>query len=129
MPRTIEFYETHLKDRFRSVDHLNEKDLEWLLTVHDKKVEYFKEERKMHFGAFALVTVLFFLLLPVILAGGEFIRPLLFIEGLLFILMVPYVFYYAWYENRLRKLEEFYFVILEALVGMEEKEIYRETNS
>lgn len=125
MPRTMEFYTTHLKDRFRSVDHLNEKDLSWLLVVHDKKVEYFKEERKMHFGAFALVTVLFFLLLPVILSGGEFTKPLLLIEGLLFFLMVPYVFYYAWYENRLRKLEEFYFVILEALEGIGEKEIYR----
>ena len=79
----------------------------------------------MHFGAFALVTVLFFLLLPIILEGGEFVKPLLLIEGLLFFLMVPYVFYYAWYENRLRKLEEFYFVILEALEGIEEKEIYR----
>ncbi len=29
--------------------------------------------------------------------------------------MVPYIFYYAWYENRLRKLEGFYFVIFEAL--------------
>jgi len=125
MPRTMEFYTTHLKDKFRSVDHLDEKDLRWLLTVHDKKVEYFKEERKMHFGAFALVTVLFFLLLPVILSEGEFTRPLLLIEGLLFFLMVPYVFYYAWYENRLRKLEEFYFVILEALEGIGEKEIYR----
>jgi len=125
MPRTMEFYATHLKDRFQSVDHLGERDLRWLLTVHDKKVEYFKEERKMHFGAFALVTVLFFLLLPIILEGGEFVKPLLLIEGLLFFLMVPYVFYYAWYENRLRKLEEFYFVILEALEGIEEKEIYR----
>ena len=125
MPRTMEFYTTHLKDKFRSVDHLNERDLKWLLIVHDKKVEYFKEERKMHFGAFALVTVLFFLLLPVILSGSEFTKPLLLIEGLLFFLMVPYVFYYAWYENRLRKLEEFYFVILEALKGIEEKEIYR----
>jgi len=129
MRRTMEFYDTHLKDRFRSVDHLDEKDLQWLLTVHDKKVEYFKEERKMHFGAFALVTILFFLLLPVILDGGEFVKPLLFIEGLLFILMVPYVFYYAWYENRLRKLEEYYFVILEALAGVGEKEIYRERKS
>ena len=129
MPRTMEFYATHLKDKFRSVDHLHEKDLEWLLTVHDKKVEYFKEERKMHFGAFALVTVLFFLLLPVILAGGEFVKPLLLIEGLLFFLMVPYVFYYAWYENRLRKLEEFYFVILEALQAIGEKEIYSERKS
>ena len=125
MPRTMEFYTTHLKDKFRSVDHLNERDLKWLLIVHDKKVEYFKEERKMHFGAFALVTVLFFLLLPVILSGSEFTKPLLLIEGLLFFLMVPYVFYYAWYENRLRKLEDFYFVILEALEGIEEKEIYR----
>jgi hypothetical protein len=125
----MEFYTTHLKDRFRSVDHLDEKDLAWLLMVHDKKVEYFKEERKMHFGAFALVTVLFFLLLPVILSGGEFTKPLLLIEGLLFFLMVPYVFYYAWYENRLRKLEEFYFVILEALQGIGEKEIYRERKS
>ncbi len=112
---TIEFYERHLKDKFRNIDGLTKDELSWLLSVHDKKIEYFKEERKMHFGAFALVTILFFIILPQALSGGEYSFPLMLLEGLLLILIIPYVFYYAWYENRLRKIESFYFVILEAL--------------
>lgn len=112
---TMEFYERHLKEKFRNIEGLSEEELSWLLRVHDKKIEYFKEERKMHFGAFALVTILFFIILPQALSGGEYSFPLMLLEGLLLILIIPYVFYYAWYENRLRKIESFYFVILEAL--------------
>jgi hypothetical protein len=115
MPKTMEFYEKHLKEDFKTIASLSREELGWLLMVHDKKVEYFKEERKMHFGAFALVAILFFVILPQALSGGEYWLPFLLLEGLLFILLVPYIFYYAWYENRLRKIEGFYFVILEAL--------------
>ncbi|MBN1574664.1 MAG: hypothetical protein JW984_15815 [Deltaproteobacteria bacterium] len=115
MNMTMAFYERHLKEKFRNIDRLTKEELSWLLSVHDKKIEYFKEERKMHFGAFALVTILFFIILPQALAGGEYSFPLMLLEGLLLILIIPYVFYYAWYENRLRKIESFYFIILEAL--------------
>jgi hypothetical protein len=112
---TLDFYERHLKEKFKNIEELSEEELSWLLRVHDKKIEYFKEERKMHFGAFALVTLLFFIILPQALSGSEYSFPLMLLEGLLLILIVPYVFYYAWYENRLRKIESFYFDILEAL--------------
>ncbi len=122
MNGTMDFYEKYLKDKFRNIDGLSKDDLSWLLLVHDKKIEYFKEERKMHFGAFALVAVLFFIILPQALSDTEFAFPLLLLEGLLLLLIVPYVFYYAWYENRLRKIESYYFVILEALNSKDEKE-------
>lgn len=112
---TIDFYERHLKEKFGNINKLSREELSWLLQVHDKKIEYFKEERKMHFGAFALVTVLFFIILPQALSESEYSTPLMLLEGLLLILIIPYVFYYAWYENRLRKIESFYFIILEAL--------------
>jgi hypothetical protein len=122
MNGTMDFYEKHLKDKFRNIDGLKKDDLSWLLLVHDKKIEYFKEERKMHFGAFALVAILFFLILPQALSDTEFAFPLLLLDGLLLLLIIPYVFYYAWYENRLRKIESYYFVILEALNSKGEKE-------
>ena len=68
----------------------------------------------MHFGAFALVSILFFIILPQALDGGEYSLPFMLLGGLLFLLMVPYIFYYAWYENRLRRMEDYYFLILEA---------------
>ncbi len=114
MPRTIDFYEKNLKDKFRNIEKLGREDLSWLLEVHEKKIEYFKEERKMHFGAFALVSILFFIILPQALDGGEYSLPFMLLGGLLFLLLVPYIFYYAWYENRLRRIEGYYFLILEA---------------
>lgn len=113
MPRTIDFYDEHLKKGFKDIGELPREELDFLLSVHDKKVEYFKEERKMHFGAFTLVALLFFIILPQVISGGEYWLSFSLLEGLLFLLMAPYIFYYAWYENRLRKLESYYFVILE----------------
>jgi hypothetical protein len=114
MGKTMDLYERNLKENFSGIGALTTDELSFLLAVHDKKVDYFKEERKMHFFAFMLVTLLFFIILPRTF-GDEHRTAFLLLEGLLFVLMVPYVFYYAWYENRLRKLESFYFVIFEAL--------------
>ena len=115
MGKTMELYETHLKGNFAGVDTLSADELKFLLAVHDKKVEYFKEERKMHFLAFMLVTLLFFIILPLTFED-QYRLAFVLLEALLFLLMVPYIFYYAWYENRLRKLEALYFVILEAVI-------------
>jgi len=115
MPKNLEVYEQSLRNQCKDAQKLDPETLGWLLLVHDKKVEYFKEERKMHFGAFSLVAILLFLTLPESLAGGPFSFYYALLDGLFFILLVPYVFYYAWYENRLRRLEEYYFRILEAL--------------
>lgn len=113
MANTLEFYETHLKGNFGAIGGLAGDELSFLLAVHEKKVDYFKEERKMHFLAFMLVTLLFFIILPRTFED-HFRLGFVLLEALLFVLMVPYVFYYAWYENRLRKLEALYFVIFEA---------------
>ncbi len=112
MEKTMEFYETQLKGGFTGIDTLSAGELSFLLTVHEKKVDYFKEERKMHFLAFMLVTLLFFIILPRTFED-QYRLAFVLVEALLFVLMVPYIFYYAWYENRLRKLEALYFVILE----------------
>ena len=114
MGKSMEIYNSHLKRDFKGIDALSKQDLSFLLAVHEKKVDYFKEERKMHFFAFMLVTLLFFIILPQTFAG-QYRVAFMFLEALLFVLMVPYIFYYAWYENRLRKIEGFYFVIYEAL--------------
>ena len=113
MGKTMELYETHLKMDFAAVGGLSKDELSFLLAVHEKKVDYFKEERKMHFLAFMLVTLLFFIILPRTFED-QFRLAFVLLEALLFVLMVPYIFYYAWYENRLRKLEALYFVIFEA---------------
>jgi len=116
MGKMLELYETHLKSNFAAVGGLSKDELSFLLSVHEKKVDYFKEERKMHFLAFMLVSLLFFITLPRTFEE-QFRLAFVLLEALLFVLMVPYIFYYAWYENRLRKLEALYFVIFEAAAG------------
>jgi len=116
MAGSMELYERCLKDNFTGIDALSTDELRFLLTVHDKKVDYFKEERKMHFFAFMLVTLLFFIILPRTFED-QYRLGFVLLEAFLFVLMVPYVFYYAWYENRLRKLEALYFVIFETVSG------------
>ncbi len=69
MGKSMELYDACLKKRFTGLDLLSKDELSFLLAVHAKKVDYFKEERKMHFLAFMLVTILFFVVLPQSLAG------------------------------------------------------------
>jgi hypothetical protein len=114
MAKTMELYEAQLKSDFTDIGGLSTDELSYLLAVHEKKVDYFKEERKMHFLAFMLVTLLFFIILPRTFED-QYRLAFVLLEALLFVLIVPYIFYYAWYENRLRKLEAFYFVIFQAL--------------
>jgi hypothetical protein len=115
MEKPLALYDAYLKKGFTGLDALTRQDLSVLLSVHEKKVEYFKEERKMHFFAFMLVTLLFFIILPRTFEE-EFRVAFMLLESLLFVLMVPYIFYYAWYENRLRRLERLYFVLFEAVI-------------
>jgi hypothetical protein len=110
----MELYEAHLKDNFTGIGTLSGDELTFLLSVHEKKVDYFKEERKMHFLAFMLVALLFFIILPRTFED-QYRLAFVLLEALLFVLLVPYIFYYAWYENRLRKLEALYFVVFEAV--------------
>ena len=58
----------------------------------------------MHFGAFALVGLAFIILFPALLTATEHFLPLLGVEGLLFILLVPYTFVYRKYEEGVRRM-------------------------
>jgi Flp pilus assembly protein TadB len=99
---------------------LTRAQLEWLAAHVHLRLELEKEERRMHFGAFALVSVLFFLLLPPVVAGTSLALALL--ELLLFALLVPYVFVYFGYENRVRAMALAQLRLVEALALRDEKE-------
>ena len=87
----------------RIPDDLSDDDLAWLDAFQALRLETEREERRMHFGAFALVGVLFFLLLPT-LAAGKASLPMLLIALLLIGLLVPYTLVYFGYENRVRAM-------------------------
>ncbi len=73
------------------------------------------EERRMHFGALALVSVLFFILLPHLLAEEFRNLALDALALLLLALIVPYVFVYFSYENRVREMARFHLRLIEAI--------------
>ncbi|MBI5545730.1 MAG: hypothetical protein HY901_17720 [Deltaproteobacteria bacterium] len=88
-------------------------ELTWLEAFHRERVIAEREERRMHFGAFALVGVLFFILLPSFVAS-QFVLALALLEVLLLVLLVPYVFVYFGYENRVRAMTLGLFRLIEA---------------
>ena len=88
MATTMELYEIRLKDDFTAIDGLSKDEQTFLLAVHDKKVDYFREERKMHFFAFMLVTLLFFIVLPRTFED-QYRLAFVLLEAFLFVLMVP----------------------------------------
>jgi hypothetical protein len=103
--RRLQLYETLSKDHFGSIPaDASADELDWLEGYHHERVIAEREERRMHFGAFALVGVLFFILLPSF-ASGQFVLALALLELLLLVLLVPYVFVYFGYENRVRAME------------------------
>jgi len=96
-------YERLNRDGFTDLTRFKATDLDWLQHIHDKHLEFFKEERRMHFGAFMLVGLSLILLLPALLTLEEYFLPLAAIEALLMILLVPYTFVYRKYEEGVRK--------------------------
>ena len=91
---------------FGGLDGLPPGDLDWLQRIHDKHLDFYREERRMHFGAFALVGLAFVVLLgpTLTLAETDFFLPLAAAEALLFLLLVPYVFVYRKYEEGVRRM-------------------------
>lgn len=91
---------------FDGLDRLPAADLDWLQRIHDKHLDFYKEERRLHFGAFALVGLAFVVLLgpTLTLAETDFFLPLAAAETLLFLLLVPYVFVYRRYEEGVRRM-------------------------
>ena len=103
--RRLELYDRLAKDHFGAIPaELTADELAWLEGYHHERVVAEREERRMHFGAFALVGVLFFILLPSFVSG-QFVLALGLLELLLLVLLVPYVFVYFGYENRVRAME------------------------
>lgn len=99
-------YEELRRRGFEGLDRFSAGELDWLQRIHDKHLDFYREERRMHFGAFALVGLAFVVLLgPVVtLAGTDFFLPLLAAEALLFLLLVPYTFVYRRYEEGVRRM-------------------------
>lgn len=84
--------------------HFSTENLDWIQQIHDKYLEFYKEERRMHFGAFALVGLAFVVLLPAMLSLESYFLPLVAVEGLLLLLLVPYTFVYRKYEEGVRRM-------------------------
>lgn len=99
---------------------LSQDDLDWLDRHLALRLEIEREERRMHFAAYALVCVLFFLtFVPQALAG--FPNPLLGLLTLLLLaLVLPYTFVYFGYENRVRAMALGRLRLAEALSSAQE---------
>lgn len=89
---------------FGDLSGFTAEELDWLQRIHDKQLGFYKEERRMHFGAFALVGLALIVLLPWVLTLEEYFLPLAAIEALLLILLVPYTFVYRRYEEGVRRM-------------------------
>jgi hypothetical protein len=101
----LELYDRLAKARFTELpESVTEREFVWLETFHRERLAAEREERRMHFGALALVSVLFFLLLPTVVTQTTPMLPIDIVALLLFVLFVPYVFVYFGYENRVRAM-------------------------
>ena len=94
------------KGGFDGLERLSADELDWLQRIHDKHLDFYREERRMHFGAFALVGLAFVVLLgpTVTLAETAFFLPLAAAEALFLALLVPYTFVYRRYEEGVRRM-------------------------
>jgi hypothetical protein len=99
-------YEKLCADGFADLDRLTAEDLDELQQIHDRRLDYYREERRMHFGAFALVGLALVVLLPALLTltDTDYFIPLAAIELLLLVLLVPYTFVYRKYEEGVRRM-------------------------
>lgn len=96
-------YEELVASGFEDLSGFDAGELDWLQRIHDKHLDYYREERRMHFGAFALVGVVFIILLPATLFLEDYFLILAGVEGLLLALLVPYTFVYRRYEEGVRE--------------------------
>lgn len=121
--RRLELYETLAKTHFVEIPgDVTAADLAGLEAYHRERLIAEREERRMHFGALALVSVLFFILLPALIAQGFQMLALDLLALLLLALIVPYVFVYFGYENRVRAMALGLFRLMEARATREEGE-------
>jgi hypothetical protein len=102
--RLLAQYEQLAREGMGDLSAIGEDDLRALLRLHDRRLGYYREERRMHFGAFALAGLAFLVLLPALIAANDMFVPLAVAEALLFALLVPYTFVYRRYEENLRRM-------------------------
>ncbi len=112
--RICELYRALARGKFAALpEGLSRAEAEGLDRYLLARLELEREERRMHFGALALTAVLFFLLLPPVLAEGFRNGLLDAMALLLFGLLAPYLFVYFNYENRVRAMSEAHLRLLE----------------
>ncbi len=97
-------YEEITAAGFKDLDRFSVEDLDWLQHIHDRHLDFFREERRMHFGAFALVGLVFIILLPATLSLEDYFLVLAGAQAMLLALLVPYVFVYRKYEEGVRRM-------------------------
>jgi hypothetical protein len=101
--RAVDLYRALAQSRFRELPPLSDADARLLEGHLRARLDLEREERRMHFGALALISLLFFLLLPTVVRDmGNLALDL--IALLLLALLAPYVFVYFGYENRVRAM-------------------------
>jgi hypothetical protein len=101
--RLLKAYLSSAEEGFKNLDAFGDEELDWLQRIHDKHLDFYREERRMHFGAFALVGVAVLILLPSVLEAEQYFLPLFGALILLLVLLVPYTFVYMRYEEGVRK--------------------------
>ncbi len=103
--RAAELYRALAQSRFAALpDGLTDEDAQLLERYLSARLKLEREERRMHFGALALLSLLFFVLLPHLISGEFQSVALDLLALLLLTLIVPYIFVYFGYENRVRAM-------------------------
>jgi len=113
--RALRLYEELAPSFFERIpDDLSDAELDALASQLEVRHDIEREERRMHFGAFALVCVLFMMIFVPLVQGGFDSLAMDALLVLLLALLVPYVFVYFGYENRVRAMGLARLRILEA---------------
>ena len=120
--RRLQLYEQFAATRFAAVPPaLTRAELEGVQAILASRLDAEREERRMHFGAFALVTLLFMLVFLHGLQAGFSNLAVDLLAALLLALVVSYVFVYFGYENRVRAMLAGRLRLLEALARLDEE--------
>jgi hypothetical protein len=121
--RRLQLYEQFAAARFTALpEGAGRDDLRALDEHMAMRLDAEVEERRLHFGAFALVAVLFMMVFLHQASTGFADLALDALALLLLVLLVPYVFVYFGFENRVRAMFAGRLRIAEALARIEEKE-------
>jgi hypothetical protein len=118
--RLVALYEELEERRFADLAGLPAAELDALGRIHSLRLGHYAEERRLHFGAFALVALAVVILLPAVLTLDEYFLPLAGVELLLLTLLLPYTFYYRKYEENTRRMMRESFLIENARLLAEE---------